>query len=150
MAAANAWEVYDIFLDQVVAEGHSLGADDIRMGLMYSSYSPATSTDITWDVIDANELVTTHGYTILGVSMPCTVATTAGTLTFDSTTNPVWTASGGTLSARYAVLFNNTVTTNNLIAYSLLDSAPADVSATDGNTLTVTHSSAGIFTLTQT
>ena len=106
---ANAWQVYDIFLDTIMAEGHILGTDDIRMGLMYSSYTPATSTDITWDVIDAAELVTTHGYTILGVSLPSTIATTAGTLTFDSTTNPVWTASGGTISARYAVLFNNTV-----------------------------------------
>lgn len=148
--AADEWTVYDIFLSQLASEGHALGSDDIRMGLMYSSYTPATSTDITWDVIDAEELATTHGYTILGISMPSTIATTAGTLTFDSTTNPVWTASGGTLSARFAVLFNNTNSTNNLIAYSLLDNTPADVAATDGNTLTVTHSSAGIFTLAQT
>ena len=148
--AANAWLVYDIFMDQIAAEGHTLSTDDIRMGLMYSSYTPAVSTDITWDVIDAAELVTTHGYTVLGISMLCTFATTANVFTLDSTVNPVWTASGGTISARYAVIFNNTTATNNLIAYSLLDNTPADVSATDGNTLTVTHSSAGIFTLTQT
>jgi hypothetical protein len=147
--AANAWEVYDVFLDQIATEGHQLSTDNVQMALMYSSYTPATSTDTTFDVVDANEHATTHGYTVGGLSVPCTVATTAGVLTLDSTTNPVWTASGGTISVRYAVLYNNTTTTNNLIAYSLLDNTPADVSATDGNTLTVTHSSAGIFTITR-
>ena len=147
--AANAWQVYDVFMDQVAAEGHNLAADEVRMSLFYSSYTPALSTDTTFDVVDSAELVTTHGYTLEGLSIPCTVATTAGVLTLDSTTNPVWTANGGTISARYAVIWNKATTTNNLIAYSLLDNAPADVSATDGNTLTVTHSSAGIFTITR-
>ena len=147
--AADAWEVYDVFMDQVMAEGHSMSGDNVQCALMYSSYTPATSTDTTFDVIDANEHATTHGYTAGGLSVPCTVATTAGVLTLDSGTNPVWTASGGTISVRHAVLYNGTTTTNNLIAYSLLDNSPADVSATDGNTLTVTHSSAGIFTVTR-
>jgi len=148
--AADAWEVYDIFLAQLHTEGHSFPADDIRMALFYSSYTPATSTDITFDVIDADELATTQGYTALGLSLPCTIATTAGVLTLDSGTNPVWTASSGNLSARYAVIWNQANTTNNLIAYSLLDNTPADVEATDGNTLTVTINASGIYTMTQT
>jgi hypothetical protein len=147
---AEAWEVYDIFLMQLASAGHTLETDEIRMGLMYSSYTPATSTDITWDVIDTDELATTHGYTIEGLSIPCTIVTTAGVFTLDSTTNPEWTASGGDLSCRYAVIWNKATTTNNLIAFSLLDDTVADVEATDGNTLTVTHSSAGILTIEQT
>jgi hypothetical protein len=146
--AANAWQVYDVFLEFLHKEGHQFSTDNIQLALMYSSYTPATSTDNTFDVIDANEHATTHGYTAGGLSLPCTVATTAGVLTLDSGTNPVWTASGGTISVRYAVIYNGATTTNNLIAYSLLDSTPADVSATDGNTLTVTISSAGIYTMT--
>ena len=147
---ANAWAVYDVFLSQIHAEGHTFSTDDIRLALMYSSYTPATSTDTTFDVVDANELATTQGYTALGLSLPCTIATTAGVLTLDSGTNPVWTASSGNLSARYGVIFNNTITTNNLIAYSLLDNTPADVEATDGNTLTITINASGIYTMTQT
>lgn len=148
--AADAWQVYDVFLDQLHQEGHQMSTDNFQMALMYSSYTPATSTDTTWDVVDANEHVTTHGYTIGGLSLPCTIATTAGTLTLDSGTNPQWTASGGTISVRYAVIYNNTTTTNNLVAYSLLDNSPADVSVTDGNTLTVTINASGIYTMTQT
>jgi hypothetical protein len=146
--AANAWQVYDVFLDQIAAEGHTLNADNYQMALFYSSLTPATSTDTTYTT--TSEHATTQGYTQGGLSIPCTVATTAGVLTLDSTTNPVWTASSGTISVRYAIIYNNTTTTNNLVAYCLLDNSPADVAATAGNTLTVTISSAGIFTLTQT
>ena len=37
---------------------------------------------------------------------------------------------------------------NNLIAYGLMDDTPADVTVTDGNTLTLQWNASGIFTLT--
>jgi hypothetical protein len=38
-------------------------------------------------------------------------------------------------------------TTGDLLAYCLLDSAPADVSVTAGDTLTIEMSTGGLFTL---
>jgi hypothetical protein len=60
------------------------------------------------------------------------------------TTAPVWTASGGSITARYAVIYE---VGGNVLCYALLDSAPADVSATDGNTLTVGSNGGTVFTL---
>lgn len=49
-------------------------------------------------------------------------------------TNPVWTASGGSLTARLAGLYE---VGGDVLAYCLLDSAPADVVVTATNTLTI-------------
>lgn len=65
-------------------------------------------------------------------------------MTFDATDPAVWTASGGSIVARYAVLYE---VGGNVLAYCLLDSAPADVTATTGNTLTFTINASGVATL---
>jgi hypothetical protein len=59
-----------------------------------------------------------------------------GTVTFD-TSDASWTAAGGTITARFAVLYDNTSTNKDLVAYCILDSAPADVSISDTNTLSL-------------
>lgn len=62
----------------------------------------------------------------------------------DISTDPVWTASGGSITARFAVIYE---VSGNVLCYCLLDSTPADVTATTGNTLTVAAHSSGVFTL---
>ena len=66
------------------------------------------------------------------------------TVTAVMTTAPVWTASGGSIVARFAVIYE---VAGNVLCYCLLDSTPADVTATDGNTLTVGANGATVFTL---
>ncbi|MEO7836209.1 MAG: hypothetical protein ABIS21_01045 [Acidimicrobiales bacterium] len=66
------------------------------------------------------------------------------TVTVDITTDPVWTASGGSIVARYAVIYE---VAGRVLCYALLDSTPADVTATTGNTLTVAANASGLFTL---
>lgn len=90
-----------------------------------------------------NEHANANGYTTGGIAVTIALSGTT-TVTVDSTTNPVWTASGGSIVARFCVLYE---VAGNVAAYFLLDSAPADVTATDGNTLTITHNASGIFTL---
>ena len=46
--------------------------------------------------------------------------------------------------ARFAVIYE---VGGIVVCYCLLDSAPADVTATDGNTLTVTMNASGVFTV---
>ncbi len=74
--------------------------------------------------------------------------TLAGTtsVTASFTTNPVWTASGGSITARYAAIYE---VGGDVLAFVLLDSAPADVTATTGNTLTIDSDGtpAPVFTL---
>jgi len=56
----------------------------------------------------------------------------------------VWTATGGPITAKWAVLYE---VGGDVVCYCLLESGGADVTATDGNTLTVTPHASGIFTL---
>lgn len=80
-----------------------------------------------------NEVAAANGYSTGGIAVTLAAAgTTSVTLNF--ATNPVWTASGGSITARFAVLYQ---VAGNVLAYVLLDSTPADVTATAGNTLTI-------------
>lgn len=90
-----------------------------------------------------NEHAAANGYTAGGITVsPLTLSGTT-TVTVDFGTDPVWTASGGSITARFAVVYE---VAGDVLAYALLDNAPADVTATAGNTLTVATSS-GFFTL---
>lgn len=60
-------------------------------------------------------------------------------------TTIVWTATGGNITAKYAVLYE--VAASHIVCYCLLDSGGADVTATTGNTFTITMNASGIFTL---
>lgn len=74
-----------------------------------------------------------------------------GTVTFDAADlAPAWTAAGGPITARFAVIYKNaTVNTivKPILAVCLMDTAPADVSATDTNPFNVTFNASGILTL---
>jgi hypothetical protein len=97
-----------------------------------------------------NEHANGNGYTTGGIALTNEVWThTAGTTTFDCD-NVVWTASTGSIVARFAVIYAD-ATLNSivkpLLCVCLLDVAPANVTATDGNTLTVAINASGVFTL---
>lgn len=91
-----------------------------------------------------NQHANANGYTTGGISLgPLTLAGTT-TVTVDDPLDCVWTASGGSIVARFAVLAE---TGGDVVAYCLLDSTPADVTVTTGNTLTLAFNASGIFTL---
>ena len=90
-----------------------------------------------------NEHSNANGYTTGGIAVTLTLAGTT-TVTVDISTDPVWTASGGSITARFCVIYE---VGGRVLCYCLLDSTPADVTATDGNTLTVAANASGVFTL---
>lgn len=90
-----------------------------------------------------NEHANANGYTTGGIAVALTLAGTT-TVTVDITTDPVWTASGGSITARFAVIYE---VAGDVLCYALLDNTPADVTATTGNTLTVAAHASGVFTL---
>lgn len=91
-----------------------------------------------------NEHANANGYTTGGVSMGALTLAGTTTVTVDDPADVVWTASGGSIVARFAVIYKSA---GNVLVYCLLDSTPADVTATTGNTLTVALNASGIFTL---
>ena len=153
MAAAGKWKVYD-FAKKYLADGtHDLdnAALGYTMALFLSTSNCDTLSVGTGVYADlTNEHANANGYTTGGVALTSETWTRSGaTLTFDSA-DVVWTASGGSIVARFAVIYCN-ATVNSivkpLLCVSLLDTAPADVTATSGNTLTVVINASGYFTL---
>lgn len=126
----------------------ALRAATVKVSLHSSAYTFSAAHSVYANL--TNELSTANGYTNGGASLASiTWGQTGGTATFDAA-DTVWTASGGSIVARRAVLrvvgtINSQV--DPLILSVLLDTTPADVTATAGNTLTLQWNASGIFTL---
>jgi hypothetical protein len=91
-----------------------------------------------------NEHANANGYTTGGISLGALTLAGTTTVTVDDPLDMVWTASGGSITARFGVLYESA---GDVVCYFLLDSTPADVTATSGNTLTIALNASGIFTL---
>jgi hypothetical protein len=150
--AAGKWKLYEI-AKKYLADG-TFDLDDTtnwKMALFLSTSNANTlsvGTGVYGDL--TNEHSNANGYTTGGVALTGITWTNAsGTITFDCT-DPVWTASGGSIVARFAVVYKN-ATVNSivkpLLCVCLLDTTPADVTTTTGNTFTVTINASGLFTL---
>lgn len=109
-----------------------------KVALVTSAWTPNMATQSVWADVSANEVANGSGYTTGGNTMSSpSVSHTGGVGKFTGAV-PQWTASGGPITARYAVCyalgtFNGHV--NPILFYFLLDSAPADVVTADGNSL---------------
>lgn len=142
--AAGTLTFYDSFVEALGDGTIDLDTDTINVALFTSSYTPNVATDTAYSGL-SGEVANGAGYTTAGAALASvTWAQSGGTATFDAA-DTAWTASG-TLTARYAVLYSVTATGNDLIGYVLLDTTPADVSATDAD-LTIQWNASGIFTL---
>jgi len=153
MAAAGKWKMYETAKAGISNGTIDLDTNAFRINLYLSTSNAntltkgtiATMADIT------NEVATNYGYTQGAKTVTFNVTESGGTITIDETTNPVWTANGGSITARFAVIYkyvDGTASNNTPFAVCLLDTAPADVTATTLNTLTITMNVSGIFTIT--
>ena len=124
-----------------LSNGIYLDADSYKIALFLST-SNIGAASTTYAGL-TNEHANVNGYTTGGNAVTMSRSGTT-TVTFDTTDPAVWTASGGSIVARYAVLYE---VGGNIVAYCLLDSTPADVTVTTGNTLTLTIHASGVFTL---
>ena len=140
--AASAWSLTNAAKTSLTT-GTFLDADVYRIALFLST-SNIGSGSTTYAGV-TNEHANANGYTTGGNLVTLSRSGTS-TVTFTSTNPAVWTASGGSIVARFGVLYE---VGGNVLAHFLLEAiGPADVTATTGNTLTATIHASGIFTLT--
>lgn len=147
MAAAGKWKLYEQAKLDIANGLMDFDTHVFKINLYSSTSNCNTLSGTTTLASLTNQLATANGYT--QNTKPVTLATsqTGGTVTVDETTDPVWTASGGSITARYAVIYNDTHASKQALCVCLLDTAPADVTATAGNTFTITQSASGLFTI---
>lgn len=139
--AAGSWTFTSGGRTRLLNGTFDIDSDTFKCALFLST-SNIGAASTTYAAL-TNEHANANGYTTGGITVsPLTLSGTT-TVTVDFTTDPVWTASGGSIVARFAVLYE---VSGDVLAYALLDSTPADVTATTGNTLTVATPS-GVFTL---
>ena len=139
---------YDSFIEALGDGTFDMDTDTLKCALFTSTHTPSAA-DTAYSGL-MNEVAQANGYTTGGDTLTTVVwSQTAGALTFNAD-DSTWTASGGSIVARYYVLYSVTATGNDLICYGVLDNTPADVTTTDTNTLTIQWNVSGIFTGTMT
>lgn len=135
---------YDSWKEQI-GKVANLATDTFKMLLTTSAYTVdlvnhAVLSDITNECSGSGYARATLGSVVY--------SQTASVAKFDFD-DPVFTAAGGNIVARRWVIFDDTVASpvKPLVAQGLLDSADADVTVFDTNTLTFNVNANGLFTL---
>lgn len=140
MAAGN-WTLPNSSRTDMINGTFDIDSDTFKMALLTSASNigsgSTTYAGLTGEVSQAN------GYTTGGIAVTLTLSGTT-TVTVAIQTAPVWTASGGSIVARYGCIYE---VGGRVLCYALLDSTPADVTTTTGNTLTVGSNGGTVFTL---
>ena len=139
-------KLYGNFLKQALNKEIDWDTDTIKVALLSSSYTPNQDTHDYFDDVSANE-VTGTGYTTGGITLA------SKTSTYDGTNNVIVldaadvTWSSSTITARYAVVYDDSgasAASKALIGYVDFGS---DQSSTNGN-FTITWDSTGIVRIT--
>lgn len=139
--AAGAWTFTDGARTRMLNGTWDFDTDTFKVALFLSTSNIGAASTTYAGV--TNEHANANGYATGGVAATVTLGGTT-TVTVDDTVDPSWTASGGSIVARFAVFYE---VGGDVVAYCLLDSTPADVTTTTGNTFVVQIHVNGIFQL---
>lgn len=136
--------VYDSFGREMLNKNVKVTStpDTYICGLSTSSYTPNANTHEA--LADITNEVSGSGYARQTLANVTLSEPSNGVWRFNSD-DPVFTATGGSITARYWWIFNDTATSplDMLCFYGLIDNSVADVVTTDGNTLTMQVNASG-------
>jgi len=138
--------VYDSWKRDVQNGYIDVDGDTWGCGLATVTYTPSQANHEV--IADITNEVTGNGYARQALTTVTLTEPIAGTYQFDSD-DPVFTATGGSIVARYYFVFDNTPAAplDPLFCYGELDDTPADVTTTDTNTLTLQVHANGYYRL---
>jgi len=134
--------VFDSYGRELHNKNVDIDSDVFIAGLTTTTWVPNKATHEA--LADVTNEVVGNGYARQTLTAVTLTEPVAGTWRFDSA-DPVFTATGGSIVARFWFLFNDTATSplDMLCFYGLLDNTPADVTTTDTNTLTLQVNASG-------
>lgn len=130
------WTKFNSFVEAMAEKKHNLGADTLKLALTNTAPSAVNAV-----LADITQIAATGGYA--PVTMPITTSAQSGGTYTLSNGQATFTAAGASFAPfRYVVLFNDTATNKELIAwfdygiaYTLPDTQPFSVAA--GTVLTI-------------
>lgn len=136
---------FDTFKEYMADGTIDMDDDVFKVVLVASANAPVATNTILSNI---TQISSAGGYA------PVTLANTtwvnaSGTITFDGD-DTAFSASGADFdAARYWVVYDDTATVavDALVAWGYIDATPADVTVTDGTTLTIQWNAGGVFTL---
>jgi hypothetical protein len=129
--AAGAWTFTNNTRTYILNALFDMDSDTFKVALFLSTSNLGAATTTYAGV--TNEHSAANGYSTGGVAVTLTMSGTTSVAVVASA-NPTFTASGGSIVARFAALYE---VSGNVFAYCLLDSTPADVTTTTGNSLAI-------------
>jgi hypothetical protein len=129
-----SYSKFNCFVLDVASAKHQMQTGTSHVFKVYLTNTAPVATDTVYNT--PADLSTANGYTAGGASIgTITGSQTSGTFKFVGGTDPVWTASGGSIGPfRYAVLYNDTSATKPLIGYWDYGSS---ITLASGNSFTV-------------
>jgi hypothetical protein len=156
---SSTWAMYDIAREWLANGTLNMAASSPGFQLALFTNGSNVNSDSAFDsssAIYANvtyELANGDGYTTGGAAVSgMTVTYSGATATiWPAATLPTWTASGGSLTFRYGVIYvNGTVNSivKPLICWTTWDNTPADIVVNNGITFTPLLNASGLFTIT--
>lgn len=142
MAVQGPWTFFNLAKPKLFNGGGLItpGSDTFKFALTTSSQAltaafAGSSTDARYADLTA-ELATGNGYTNGGLTLSGVTFTLAGaTITWNCTTAS-WTITGGGITFKYAVFYDDTTSHKDLVAFTDFDTGGGSVSALSG-TLTI-------------
>ena len=138
--SAGTWAFTDTGKTKLLNGTLDIGTASIKLALFTSASNLGPTSDLFSNLTGE---VSNTGYTGGGKVATLSLSGTA-TVKVDMAAVAPWTAGTTDLVAKWAVLYE---AGGSILCYCTLDSGGANVTATIGNTLTITVDAAGIFTL---
>lgn len=142
--AAGKWKVYETAKESIGDGLIDLDTHTFKMALFTSASNANTLSQNAYGGL-SNEVANGDGYTTGGITLTgVTWAQVAGVATF-TCDDAEWIASGSGITARFAVIYDDTASGDPLLC--VCDLNGSDATATAGNAFGVIIDSDGVFTL---
>ena len=144
MCAAGPWLMTNTGRTELLSAAYQVETGSFKMALYLSTSDLGAASTTYAGVSNEHANQGAPGYETGGKAVALSLTGTT-TVKIDIDTDPVWTATGSSMVAKWAAIY---LVGGNILCYCLLESGGADVTATVGNTLTVAAHASGVATLT--
>lgn len=132
--AALAWVFPDNAKLRLLDDTFDLNSDTFKMALHLSTGTQPSTSTTAWSGLSTSEHAAANGYTAGGNTVAFTLSQSGASGKIDITTDPTFTASGGNMVFKWAVIYE---VGGDVLCYSQLDSGGGNITVTDGNSLTI-------------